>query len=414
MDIRITPPDSIIEGSVRLPLSKSVLNRAYVIDTIGGYVPEGFDEADGCSDVAVMAAACSSLYSGKTINVADSGTALRFITALCAVTDGCEVVIDGTERLRQRPVAPLVDALRQCGADIEYADVAGFAPLRVCGKSLKGGKSIKIDAGMSSQFVSAMLLVAPSIAGGLIIELDGPVKSQPYVALTVDMMRRRGIEVVEDGRVIEVKPGKYSGRSTDSYERDWSALAFWAELTAVSGGYIDVPGLNPDSIQGDRRLVDIFSELGVDFSDYSDGVLHMCGSPDLNPRLNYDFCDCPDLVPAAVVTCVLAGLPFKFTGIAGLRLKESDRIDALVRELYKIGAELQHPGPDILSWEGEHHLVGEIPVLDSHNDHRIAMALASISLFIPGIVINGAECVAKSYPRFWEELAGLGFIVDRL
>lgn len=423
MNIRIYPPEEMIDGAVRLPLSKSFANRQLIINRLAGVATAAFDPGVAGTDMRTLQQILTRPTLEGTIDVADAGTAMRFLTALAAATEGTSVTLTGSERMCRRPIGPLVDALRRCGASVAYAGEEGFPPLKIEGRKLRAPGKIEVDASVSSQFVSALLMIAPTMESGIVVELEGPVKSRPYIALTVDMMQRRGIAVEIDASTITVSPGSYNGAAL-APELDWSALAFWAELVAVTAGFIFVPGLNPASAQGDRRVLDLFAQLGVDEGeadeeddDDDDGHaprtpgegVQLCGSPELTPRLNYDFTECPDLAQAAAVTCCLIGVPFHFTGLQTLAIKETDRIEALITEMARIGLRLSSQTPGSLDWEGERHPVAEQPVFRSHGDHRMAMALAPVAAFIPGIVIEDAECVDKSYPGFWDELRKVGF-----
>ncbi|MCM1111501.1 MAG: hypothetical protein NC336_09850 [Clostridium sp.] len=419
MDIRIFPPEEMIDGKVALPFSKSCANRAMIIDRLAGVATPEPDQALNGTDTTNLWRILSAPLEG-TIDVADAGTSMRFLTALCAATEGVEVTLTGTQRMLERPVGPLVDALRRCGAEIEYAGRDGFPPLNIRGRRLSGDMTVEVDATVSSQFVSALLMVAPTMEGGLKVDLEGPVKSRPYIALTIHMMEQRGISVDVDGTMITVHPGAYNAGPSKE-EADWSALAFWAELTAVTAGFIFVPGVDRESAQGDRRVIEIFSQLGVAFqnadeADDEDSLpaadgegLQLCGSPELTPRLIYNFTECPDLAQAAVVTCCMIGVPFHLTGLSSLAIKETDRVTALIEEMDRLGLKLSSAAPGSLDWEGERRPVHELPAFDSHGDHRTAMSLAAVAAFIPGITIHGAECVSKSYPGFWQQLEALGF-----
>lgn len=412
MDYRIFPPDELIEARVALPLSKSMSNRALAIAALtpGAKAP---DSVAQCLDTRAMADAIA--RTEGTVDVGAAGTAMRFMTAVYAATPGTDVTLDGSERMRRRPIAPLVDALRLCGADISYLSDEGFPPLRIRGRRLKGG-DVTVDAGISSQFVSALLMAAPVMEHGLKLTLRGEPVSEPYVDMTLAMMRRAGADACRTAPgEITVEPVPYSPVSLD-VEPDWSAAAFWYEIQALSSGWISLDRLDPHSVQGDSAAARIFGELGVvtEFEGEVPAFTDLSASPDVSPRLILDMTDTPDLVQAVVVTCVLLRVPFRLTGLRTLRIKETDRIDALVTELARIGADLTvEAGGDVLWWEGRQHPVAELPAFSTYDDHRMAMALAPVSLYLPGIVVRDVEVVDKSYPRFWEQLEVAGFrLVD--
>lgn len=410
MDYRIFSPDGLIEASIELPLSKSMSNRALAIAALTpGGDPPGLRVAE-CDDTRVMLRAVAG-ERPASIDVEGAGTAMRFLTAVVAATPGWNAVIDGSARMRERPVGALVDALRACGAAVEYEGREGFPPLRVEGRALRGG-AVELDASESSQFASALLMAAPVMARGLVLTLRGETASTPYIDMTIGMMRRAGADVNREGRVIIVAPGGY--HPVDQIvEADWSAAAFWYEIQAMSSGFVSLGGLARNSLQGDSACSAIFENLGVvtDFDGEEEGMTDLTASPDLTPRLALDMSATPDLVPPLVVACAMLGVPFRLTGVATLRLKECDRLAALRTELLKAGVDITIEGDDTLWWEGRRVPVVELPVFDSHDDHRMAMSLAAVALYAPGIVVRDAEVVAKSYPAFWDDLRKAGFTV---
>lgn len=415
MKVRIFPPEEMIEGTVVLPVSKSVANRRLIIDALSGQrLPEL--PAGRCGeDIRLLRRALEN-DTATSVNIGLAGTAMRFLTAYYAVSEGRTVTLDGNERMRERPIGPLVEALRTLGAEIGYAGREGYPPLLITGRRMRGGE-ISIDATVSSQYVSALMMIAPYMSDGLIIRLTGEVSSEPYIRLTLDMMQRRGIMSDYDrgDRVITVSPGCYTAGDSAPLESDWSAMSFWGELVAVTAGWITAGDLDRESVQPDRVMLDLFGQLGCGESEEDTplgGSLTLCGSPDLTPRLNYDFRANPDLAQPALVACCLIGVPFRASGLESLVIKETDRVTALMEELRKAGFVLSREAEGVLTWEGRTVPVTELPAFDARGDHRMAMSLASVAAFVPGITIDGAESVDKSYPGFWEQLAGLGFRVE--
>lgn len=408
MNLRIFPPEEILQATIHLPLSKSESARALVMHRLSGSTSPLEHIAD-CDDTHAIALGLNATQGN--VNVGAAGTAIRFLTAYYAATPGIDVVIDGSERMRQRPIATLVDALRKLGADIEYAAEQGHAPLHIRGGRLEGGE-LTIDASVSSQFVSALLMVAPLMTNGLTLKLEGEIASLPYLRMTVEMMRRRGIKVDFDVRegMVSVANGVY-GEVVDGVTPDWSAASYWYEIAALTAGWVTLPGLSADSLQGDRKLADIAPRFGVltDF-DGEDGT-ELSSTPDLYSRLDLDMSDMPDLVQTVVVTAGLLGLPFNITGIQTLRGKETDRIAAIQAEMLKIGLIVENDGDKALSWDGSRCPIAELPQFNTYHDHRMAMAFAPVAVFIPGIVVRDAEVVNKSYPQFWDHLREAGFTV---
>ncbi len=420
MTYAILPPDEMIEdGVITLPLSKSISTRSLILDALSGVYHSQDDAAVAqCDDTRVMIEALEKVRtapagSAVTVDLDASGAAIRFLTAFFAATPGTDVVLTGCRRLCERPMKPLVDALRQCGAVIEYKGAEGFAPLHVKGAPLSGGE-ITIDSTLSSQFISALLMIAPCMTTGLHLHLEGEPVSMPYIVMTVEMMRQRGIVVDREPLLISVPPSSYS-RFQQPAEGDWSAAAFWFEVSALSAGWITITNLSQESMQGDRAAAGYFECLGVTLSteDVEEGV-QLCPSPEVFGRLDLDLSDNPDLAPALAVTCCLIGVPFKFTGLQTLSSKECDRLAAICEEMDKVGRIVDKIRDFGLEWDGKTHPVASVPAFSSHGDHRIAMALAPVAVFVPGITIDGAECVSKSYPGYWEALESIGFRITEV
>ncbi len=402
MDYRIFPPEEILECSVTLPLSKSISARALIMRRLAGCT-DAYTVAD-CDDTRSMAEALT-CTSGE-VNIGPAGTAMRFLTAYYAANEGCDIILDGNERMRRRPIRALVDALRSLGADIEWAGEEGFAPLHIRGRRLKGGE-LTMDSSVSSQFVSAILMVAPTMQEPLTLTMDGETVSMPYIKMTVEMMRRAGIDAEISRDVITVAPGKYRPYD-EPVERDWSAAAFWYEIAAITAGWVSLPGLGDKSLQGDAVTAALYPRLGV-LTEFENDAAELSATPDLYSRLDLDMTDTPDLVQAMAVTACAIGVPFRFTGVATLRHKETDRLEALRCELLKIGCVAEIESDNIISWEGRRVPLTEMPVIDTYGDHRMAMAFAPLSVFVPGIIVRDAEVVGKSYPGFWDDMRQAGF-----
>ena len=370
-----------------LPLSKSVRARELVLDALNGREIEIEDEND---DIFVLSKA---LYNAQLSDVSDnsqfstfnlnaSGTALRFLTAYCAVTEG-EWVLIGTERLCERPIRPLVDALRGMGADIEYVDKKGFAPLRIRGKALKGGE-VRLDASLSSQFASALMLISDKVDGGIEIKYEGDVASQSYIRLTQN--------VIEN----------YRSGVRRSGERDWSSVTVWyAMMTVLKRGEFRFLGLSLDSVQPDRAIVEVFEKLGVKTKEIEgDVVIEWSGCKVDKLELNCE--NMPDAVMYIAVAACLLGVEFELCGVKTLKVKESDRIDALMTEMRKCGYVLKYDEIGKICWLGENCETKKKPCINTYNDHRIAMSMAVVGL-IREIEIENIEVVNKSYPEFWRE-----------
>lgn len=403
MDYRIFPPEGIVETTVECPDSKSMRARALMIQAIAGRP----DTADTCTDISTLASVLASYPAlPEHIDVGASGTAMRFLCALCAATEGCRT-LTGCKRMLHRPIGPLVDALRSLGADMSYDGVEDFPPVTISGNTLRGG-NVTVDASASSQYVSALMLTAPLMASPLHIELTGAVGSMPYIALTAGMMRQCGVNATIERNTIDVPNAPYALNGLTG-EPDWSAAAFWYEIAALSAGWITLTNLNPQSLQGDRGIVPLFEKLGV-ITDHTDDGIELSATPELYNSLDADLSGMPDAVPALAVTACMVGVPFRFSGVGALHHKECDRIEALVAELAKLGFVLEVEAyGTVLSWDGTRRPVRQMPVFDTYGDHRMAMALAPTAIFVPGIVVKDVEVVEKSYPDYWQHLRHAGF-----
>lgn len=413
MDYRIFPPDGMIETTVSLPLSKSICNRLLIINALN---PEAeplpvrarCDDSDVLAEILAMEIPYDQHFK---VDVHAAGTAFRFLTAFFAAHEGALVEITGTERLRQRPISPLVDALRKLGAEIEYLEKEGFAPLLIRGHRLSGGE-IEMNATVSSQFISALLMIAPTMNRPLTIKLDGDPISRPYILMTLGLMEQAGAKTFFERDVITIKNEPYTNEVFD-IEPDWSAASYWYEIAAISAGFVTLPGLPLKSLQGDSATARYFRGLGVrtEESEEVDGALELCADPDVNARLETDLSETPDIAQTLAVTCGTLGINFHLKGLSSLKVKETDRLEALRKEMDKIGIIVEIRNDSELVWNGERHPIFEMPAFDTYQDHRMAMALAPVSIFIPGLIIRDIEVVSKSYPGFWDDLKNAGFTV---
>lgn len=401
-----------LNTSISLPSSKSISNRALVISAMAGSQTPPSNLSD-CDDTAVIVAAFQ--HMPEEINIKAAGTAMRFMTAYLAATSG-EHTITGTERMQNRPIGILVDALRRLGADISYTKKEGYPPLHICGKPLDGG-SLEVVGNISSQYISALLMIGPILKKGLELKLTGEIASRPYIDLTLWTMREYGADAEwTDVDTITVKPQPYK-EIPYQIENDWSASSYWYEMMALCGdidSQIMLEGLMDNSKQGDSVVKYIFSLLGVKSEFESQDSMtnvtlraHRC----LLPRLDYDFSGSPDLAQTIVVTCCALGVKFKFTGLASLKIKETDRIEALKAELRKVGYVIHDENDNTLYWDGETCTPSFAPI-DTYEDHRMAMAFAPLAFKLPKIEINNPEVVSKSYPHYWEDLRKVGFEIS--
>lgn len=411
MQYMITPPRHV-DTRILLPASKSISNRALIIHALtgGNVMPENLSD---CDDTKVIIRALS--HRPEVIDIKAAGTAMRFMTAYLSVTEG-EHTITGTERMKHRPIGVLVDALRYLGAEIEYAGEKGFPPLRIRGRQLEGGR-LEIPGNVSSQYISALLMIAPVLSKGLEMKLTGGIVSRPYIDLTLHLMHQFGVSAEwTDIDSITVKPQPYRQRPY-TIENDWTAASYWYEVLALTdelGSKVVLPGMMDGSRQGDSAVRYIFSLLGIKtaFADreadrLTDATLtrHSC----MLNRMDYDFTNQPDLAQTLIATCPVLGIPFHFTGLGSLRIKETDRIEAMKTEMEKLGYILHADSGTELSWESDRCEPAAQPVIDTYEDHRMAMSFAPLAIRLGRIGINHPEVVSKSYPHYWNDLRRAGF-----
>ena len=412
MQIKTFAP-KYVKGKVILPSSKSLSNRVLVINALSGnrgMLPENVSDCDDTRVMIKWLDGCD-----ETVDVGAAGTAMRFSTALLAVSEGYRV-ITGSERMKQRPIALLVDALRGLGAEIEYVGNEGYPPLCIKGNPTMKGGCVSLSGGVSSQYISALLMIAPMMEEGLTLTLTGDVVSRPYIDMTIGLMRDFGAKVMwMDDNVVRVEPRVYSKRDF-FVESDWSACSYWYEMVALGDGDVLLPGLFKDSFQGDSRVAELFSMLGV-ATEYVEGegmgaCVHIYRTGDVCGRLDLDLVEQPDLAQTLVVCCCMMGVPFRFTGLQSLKIKETDRINALRTEMRKLGYVVGEDNDSVLYWNGERCEADTEPVIDTYDDHRMAMAFAPCALKLGEIRINDPHVVSKSYPGYWEDLRSVGFVCE--
>ena len=454
MQYKILSPGSV-NSSIVLPSSKSISNRALAIGALAGSIASITNLSD-CDDTEVMQRWLTERPS--TVDVGAAGTSMRFSTALLAVGQG-EHVITGSERMKNRPIKILVDALRRLGADISYVEKEGYPPLRIVSKGGLSYGSVSLPGNVSSQYISALMMIGPYLKDGLILTLTDKVISRPYIEMTMSLMRQFGAKVYWDcssdesngtvdeycnsnstvdelchsngtvdeslesnsaddksteSNVIIVEPGRYAVKSFN-VESDWSAASYWYEIVALSSegdARVLLPGLYEDSLQGDSKGREVFSLLGVKTEYTKDGVLLSKKTREVD-TLEYDFVKMPDLAQTFVVTCCMMGVPFHFTGLESLKIKETDRIVALKNEMAKLGFDLEDRNDSELLWDGRRRALTaeeyDSVAIDTYEDHRMAMAFAPVALVNGSIRINNPHVVSKSYPRYWDNLLAAGF-----
>lgn len=398
---------------VDLPSSKSISNRALIISALAGGkdIPDNLSD---CDDTEVVIAALKDMP--EMIDIKAAGTAMRFMTAYLSTLDGEEHVVTGTERMKHRPIKVLVDALRFLGADIEYIEEEGFPPLRIRGRRLDGGE-LDIPGNVSSQYISALLMVGPLMNSGLTLNLQGDVISRPYIDLTLWMMNEWGAKAEWIDRcTIVVEPQPYASRRY-MIENDWTSASYWYEMMALSQGKEDeivLTGLVDGSKQGDSSLRYIFSLLGVKTvfgKEDLQASVTLKRAKTVVRHLEYDFINAPDLAQTFVVCCCAMDVKFHFKGLQTLKIKETDRIEALKAEMRKLGYVVHDVGGCELYWDGERCEPAADRSIDTYEDHRMALAFAPLALRLGEVRINAPHVVSKSYPNFWNDLRAAGWTI---
>lgn len=392
-----------IKGTVNLPASKSISNRVLIINALSDSFFDVENLSD-CDDTRVMINALNS--NDNCFDVGAAGTSMRFLTAFLSKILG-EWTITGSERMKNRPIKILVEALNQLGAKIEYVEKEGYPPLRIFGSALQGGK-IELQGNVSSQYISALLMVAPTMQQGLTLLLSGEIISIPYIAMTLKIMAQFGIKYSWEENQIQVPFQEYKPIPF-RVESDWSAASYWYEIVSLSDrAEVLLTQLNKNSVQGDAEVAKIFDQLGVKTKFTKEGVL-LTKQTLKTKKMVYNFVNQPDLAQTVIVTCCLKNIPFYFSGLQSLKIKETDRIAALTKELRKLGYVIVEKGNGIVEFEGETCMRQSNPIIDTYEDHRMAMAFAPVSICAKKIVVNDPHVVTKSYPNFWKDLLAVGF-----
>ena len=404
--------------NINLPASKSIGARFLVATYFAGTLPADpyFDDSE---DLMVLQQALLDIYSDEEpidygespIDVNASGTAYRFVTAVCASSPGADFVVTGIPRLLSRPIRPLTDLLKQAGAKIQPLGKDGDGPLRITGTKITGGY-FSIRGDISSQFISAVMLVAPYWTNGVHLEFTTPLVSKPYLEMTAGLMKKFGIPVTLNDKFVEVSPGNYIEPENFSVEADWSAASFFYEACALSGKIMKINNLVPpqDSLQGDSVAASRFGMLGIK-SDFNDKYVTIERTDEGEKNVECDFTNCPDLVLPFAVTCLFSEVKFRFSGVKNLRLKESDRLESLRKESEKFGYIIKI-GEDSIEWKGERRDGDSDIVVDTYGDHRVAMSFAMVAFKTGSIRIANPSVVEKSFVRFWEELPKIGLDVE--
>ncbi|MCJ8165857.1 3-phosphoshikimate 1-carboxyvinyltransferase [Pontibacter sp. E15-1] len=402
--VTLMHPTGKLQGEIRLPASKSEANRALIIAALSGQESELLNLSEA-NDTQLLQRLLKS--DAAAIDAEDAGTVMRFLTAYYAVTEQRKT-LTGTDRMCQRPIKILVEALRELGADIAYLGEEGYPPLQMRGFAGNGKRHLRVRSDISSQYISALLMVGPLLPEGLELELEGKIGSRPYIEMTLSLMEHFGVKAAFEGSTITVPHQPYRA-TTFSVESDWSAASYWYSLVALAKeADITLLGLKEKSFQGDRAIVDIMSRLGVYTMFTGEGV--RLTKKEHERHASFDFSDCPDLAQTIVALGAGKGISLDMTGLESLRIKETDRIQALQIEVLSMNSGLEEITPEVFRLTPGILTKQELS-FRTYQDHRMAMAFAPLALLEP-VEIQEPSVVRKSYPRFWEDLQKVGFEIQ--
>lgn len=433
-NIILTRKDKLIKGTVYLTGSKSECNRALIIEALsnGRVRVENISEAadtvtlasflrinttdmlpvsvSGQLDVSIKNGLSTNHlplggHTPPIINIGPAGTAMRFLAAYFTLQDK-EVILTGSERMKQRPIGILVDALRKLGANIEYIENDGFPPIKIAGKLKQRTNKVNIKGNISSQYITALLLIAARMPLGLKLFIEGDLTSRPYVEMTLAMLQSAGIQHLWEGNEIIIHKQGFTATSLH-IEPDWSAASYWYAIAALSDqAEIFLPGLTPYSLQGDSIITEIMANFGIT-SQFKDSGVYLQKEVKPLTRKIFDLKECPDLAQTIIVLCAALGHEATFTGLETLKIKETDRVKALQNELNKIGVKLVEKGHIYKLDCSEKYIPGRLSI-DTYDDHRMAMAFAPLVMLVNELEIEDADVVQKSYPAFWNDLEKMG------
>jgi 3-phosphoshikimate 1-carboxyvinyltransferase len=424
----VSKDDKIIKGTVSLNGSKSESNRLLIIqalckdsfkiynlskaeDTV--ILSNLLDKISASSHTETSSAQVTEIGSAQVLDVKDAGTAMRFLTGFLSIRQG-KWLLTGSERMKKRPIAILVNALHNLGAEIEYSEEKNYPPLLIKGTILSSNE-INIDANVSSQYITSLLLIAPCLAQGLILYLKRNIVSEPYIKMTLNIMKHFGIEIINNNRTIIIKNQNYIAK--DYYvESDWSAASYWYEIAALADkADITIKGLKRQSIQGDKIIAEIFKNFGIETHFISDGI-HLSKNNNLQKKqFNFDFTDYPDIAQTVIVCCAALNIKGHFKGLQNLKIKETDRTNALKKELAKFNVKFFRKSDS--EWILENRQDNNKKFftdlcISAYNDHRMAMAFSPLAINFGKLLIKNPESVKKSYPNFWKDLLSVGFKIQ--
>tara|TARA_B110000444_G_C18826146_1_gene590443 strand:+ start:318 stop:1490 length:1173 start_codon:yes stop_codon:yes gene_type:complete len=388
MNYKVSHPTKIVECEIDLPASKSISSRLLIIQALSKekFKIKNLSDSD---DTTSLKKALDSKE--NIIDIGHAGTSFRFLTSYLSIQNGKRIILTGSERIKERPIKELVTVLQKIGGKIDYMENEGLPPLKINGTRLEGRK-VEIDGGVSSQFITSILLIAPTLKNGIELKIKGELVSKPYVTMTLKLMNEFGIESSWKNNIIKMQSQDYIAKNY-KVEADWSATSFWFEIAALSKNCnIKLNGLQENSIQGDKRSIEIFKNLGVN-SEFKDGKLILTKNQTISACKAYNLIETPDLYQPLKCMLFARNISAEISGLKTLRNKETDRIISVENELKKLNA---------------------TKIIETYKDHRMAMSFAPLCLKFGELQINDVEVVSKSYPKFWQDLKKDGFIISPL
>ena len=405
MRLELQHPTKKVNAQLTITGSKSETNRLLLLQAL--YPQLTIENQSNSDDSIAMHKALNSQE--KTKDIHHAGTAMRFLTAFFATKENSDIILTGSQRMQERPIALLVDALNALGGKISYVKEKGFPPLSIVGQQLEGGE-VTLPANISSQYISAILLIAPKLEKGVRLHLEGEITSLPYIKMTLALLERLGIKTSFEGKTIEIPYQDTIEKQTQVVESDWSSASYWfSTLCLAEEGEIHLSNYREDSLQGDAVLRKIYRQLGV--KSHFEGntlILKKITGFEFPAKIELDLVEAPDIAQTIAVSCYGLGVACHLTGLHTLKIKETDRLLALEKELSKLGAVITVDDKSLLLEATQNFQSNQS--IDTYHDHRMAMAFAPLGLKIP-LFINDAKVVSKSYPSFWEDIKSTGFQV---
>jgi 3-phosphoshikimate 1-carboxyvinyltransferase len=401
-DLTLRHQSGNLHGKIQITGSKSESNRMLLLRALFPQI--ALDNLSNSDDTVAMKSGLES--DNDLVDIGHAGTSMRFLTAYYSSLENQEKTLTGSPRMQERPIGILVDALRQLGADISYLKNEGYPPLLIKGKRLTASE-VRLSANISSQYITALMLIAPSLPRGLCLHLEGKITSVPYIEMTLSLLRQIGVEATFSGQRVQVFPKNDIAQTTHAVESDWSSASYYFSMVALAkGADIALSTYKQNSLQGDKVLMDIYEQLGVK-SMIKNNTLYLQKQALGSKPIKLDLSDAPDIAQTIAVACYGLGVACDLTGLHTLKIKETDRLVALQNELTKLGATIEITDKSLHLQKRTNPIHPNI-LIETYHDHRMAMAFAPLALLVP-IRIQDADVVTKSYPGFWEDLEKNGY-----